>query len=145
MRILPIFIIWAFVFFLLPKMMGNKKRSKKEDASGRQQNIPGSTENDVSIPDANMDFWRTWGVKKPTMAEPVTTETMETMETKPVTPVILEHEQQTASVEEVNNSAFLEKTNAWHGKMAGKNIRRGLIMKEVLGAPRAFNPYDKDV
>jgi len=143
MKILPIFILWAFLFFLLPKLMGSKKKSTQEDLPNAQQNVPENTQGNTQAPNANMDFWRTWGLEaEPTIVEPMKSEKMEP-ELRPTT--VLKHEHETVSVQEANTSDWVEKPNAWRGKISGKDIKRGLIMKEILGAPRAFNPYGKDV
>ncbi len=143
MKILPIFILWAFLFFLLPKLMGSKKKSMQGDSTNAQQNIPENVPGNTQAPNANMDFWRTWGIEaEPTIVEPMKSEKMES-ETRPTT--VLKHEHEIVSVQEVNTSDWVEKPNAWRGKISGKDIKRGPIMKEILGAPRAFKPYGNDV
>jgi len=139
MRILPIFIIWAFVFFLLPKLLGSKKRPKQDEIPIEQKP---NAEND-GLSRTNKDFWRNWGREEtPMQTEPMVSENMQS---EPMPSAMLKSEQQVASVETPNTSDWVEKPNAWRGKLSRNAIRRGLIMKEVLGQPRALNPYGKDV
>jgi hypothetical protein len=139
MKILPIFIIWALVFFLLPKLLGSKKRSKQEEIPTAQKP---TAEND-GLSSTNKEFWRNWGREAtPMQAE---NQTSENMQSEPMPSTMLKHEPQAVSVEKANTSDWVEKPNVWRGKISRSAIRRGLIMKEVLGQPRALRPYGKDV
>lgn len=139
MRILPIFIIWAFVFFLLPKLLGSKKRPRQAEAPNEQNT---TTEND-EISRTNKEFWRNWGREEtPMQAEKMTSENMQA---EPMPSTMVKYEHQAAPVEKANTSDWVEKPNAWRGKISRDAIRQGFIMKEVLGQPRALNPYGKDV
>jgi hypothetical protein len=139
MRILPIFIIWAFVFFLLPKLLGSKKQQKQEGTPNEQN--PTTENNELSR--TNKDFWRNWGSEEiPMQAE----ETIpENIQAEPMPSTMVKYENQAAPVEKADTNDLIVKPNAWRGKVSRDAIRRGLIMKEVLGQPRALNPYGKDV
>jgi len=139
MRILPIFIIWAFVFFLLPKLLGSKKRPRQEETPNEQNP---TAEND-GLSRTNKEFWRNWGREEtPMQAEKMSSETIQS---EPIPSTMVKYERQAAPVEKINTSDWVEKPNVWRGKITRDTIRRGLIMKEVLGQPRALNPYGKDV
>ena len=136
---LPIIVIWAFVFLLLPKLMGNKKRS-------RQEKLP-NEQSQVSLPSAEVnssaDFWRNWGIEEPPMqAENMTPKNIQS---EPMSNNRLKHGRRSALAENVDALPWEEKPNVWNGKITKKAIKRGLIMKEVLGPPRALKPYGKDV
>ena len=139
MRILPVLIIWAFVIFLLPKLLGSKKRSKQEKLPTAPAQEPGNTTDTAS----NKDFWRNWGIEEPPMqAENMTPKNIQS---EPMSDNRLKHGRRSALAENVDALPWEEKPNAWNGKITKKAIKRGLIMKEVLGPPRALKPYGKDV
>ncbi len=139
MRILPIFIIWAFVIFLLPKLLGSKKQPRQEEIPNEQNQ---TTEND-GLARTNKEFWRNWGREEaPMQAEKMLSEDMKA---EPMPSTMVKYEHQAAPIAKANTSDWVEKPNAWRGKISRDAIRRGLIMKEVLGQPRALNPYGKDV
>ena len=139
MEMLPIIVIWAFVFLLLPKLMGNKKRSRQEKLPNEQSQVS------LPSPEANSstDFWRNWGIQEPPMqAENMTPKNIQS---EPRSDNRLKHGRRSALAENVDALPWEEKPNAWNGKITKKAIKRGLIMKEVLGPPRALKPYGKDV
>jgi hypothetical protein len=139
MRILPIFIIWAFVFFMLPKLMGNKKRSKQDEVPA-PQNQPAENE---GLSRTNKEFWRTWGREEDQVKENSMKQESTAQEEIPVA-----HTKSAGAAQAIIQREALEwkaGTNAWRGKLSRSTIRRGLIMKEVLGQPRALKPYGKDV
>lgn len=141
---MDIMVLWG-ILMLFSRFWGSKKppRSQEEPtkASETLETTPANDEFKVGDID-----WSTWGL--PEEAEQIQKSTKVFKKPKIINEVaqkvITEPSPKVATT--ISKRIKLEeKYNPWRGKLSKKDARKGLIMAEVFGKPRALNPYEHDI
>ncbi|HIU63464.1 MAG TPA: hypothetical protein IAB06_00270 [Candidatus Avacidaminococcus intestinavium] len=131
-----IVIVWVIVSFVLPKIFGAKKPQKPYE-------YPDETSENQEAKNQDIETeapWYTWGL--PEEAEPQAEELPLKQPENVAMPAkaLLKRVKPAASISanKERTVIFTEKTKKPLNK---QDLKRGLIMAELLGKPRSLNPY----
>ena len=125
-------IIWGLIFFVLPRMFGKKNKKTKP------YNYPDENMNNVEVEKTQDDAnpWLTWGLPQEEpldVAKPVAVPVVEKS-------VLKQNRSERLTQQNVITAAM--KNDKPKKKFSHDEIRRGIVLAEILGKPRALKPYN---
>ncbi len=129
-------IVWGLFIFVLPNIFGKKnKKDKPYQYPDEKIETPSSAKTKD-----NESPWLTWGLPEPSQQE------IEMQVKEEITPVseymsALKRIRQEKPVQHTV-AATVAKNVPTKRRLTRDDLRRGVIMAEVLGKPRALNPYN---
>ena len=129
-------IVWGLFIFVLPNIFGKKnKKDKPYQYPDEKIETPSSAKTKD-----NESPWLAWGLPEPSQQE------IEMQVKEEITPVseymsALKRIRQEKPVQQTV-AATVAKNVPTKRRLTRDDLRRGVIMAEVLGKPRALNPYN---
>lgn len=128
-------IVWGLFIFVLPNVFGKKNKKDKPYEYPDEKIETSST----AKTEENDSPWLTWGLPEPKLQE---TEAKLKEEITPVSEYMsaLKRIKQEKQVQQFPTAAAAKIVRP-KKRLTRHDLRRGVIMTEVLGKPRALNPY----
>ncbi|MGL5207496.1 MAG: hypothetical protein ACRC8T_08320 [Acidaminococcaceae bacterium] len=130
-------IVWGLFIFVLPNVFGKKN---KKDKPYEYPDEKTETSSPVKTKE-NESPWLTWGLPEPKLQEKEIKVKEEAKEVSEYMSALKRIKQE--KPREQSAVASVVKNVRPKKRLTYQDLRRGIILAEVLGKPRALNPYNE--
>ncbi|MDD4084137.1 MAG: hypothetical protein GX084_05715 [Acholeplasmataceae bacterium] len=131
---ISVLLFWGFIMFILPRMLRRQEKKKTPPEQPREYPPQNTRPAKPGAGQKAEDFWLTWGLPErepeegPMLAAP--------------TAVQAEQVKSRVSLKNKAKPQIVSEKKRAETALSRAELRRGILLAEILGKPRALKPYD---